>query len=104
MATEGTRSAPRTALVADLGGTNARLDLADLATLQLSNPVSWRRAEFSSLQAVVERYLEGVAGRPTAAAVAVAGPVVGETIRLTNSPWSFKRDDVRSELKLDELL
>ena len=34
MAIAGTRGAPHTALVADIGGTNARLAIADLDTLQ----------------------------------------------------------------------
>lgn len=95
---------PRTALVADIGGTNARLAIADLDTLELSNPVSLRREGFPSLEAVAESYLEGVAERPRAAAIAVAGPVVGDTIRLTNAPWSFRRDELRAALGLDELL
>jgi glucokinase len=98
------RTAPRTALVADIGGTNARLAIADLATLELANPVSLRREGFPSLEAVAESYLKDVAERPRAAAIAVAGPVVGETIKLTNSPWSFRREALRAALGLDQLL
>jgi glucokinase len=107
MVTEAVRTPPhtsRTALVADIGGTNARLAIADLDTLDLVNPVSLRRDGFPSLHAVAESYLEGVAERPRAAAIAVAGPVVGETVRLTNSPWSFRRDELRAALGLSELL
>jgi glucokinase len=104
MATIGTRSPPHTALVADIGGTNARLAIADLRTLRLANPVSLRREAFHSLEAVAEHYLRGVSERPSLAAIAVAAPIVGETIRLTNSPWSFRRDALRAALGLDELL
>jgi glucokinase len=95
---------PRTALVADIGGTNARLAIADLDTLRLANPVSLRREGFPSLEAVAESYLNDAADRPRAAAIAVAGPVAGETVRLTNSPWSFRRDELRTALGLDDLL
>jgi glucokinase len=98
------RAAPRTALVADIGGTNARLAIADLDSLQLSNAVSLRRARFPSLQAVAESYLGGIGARPRRASIAVAGPVVGDTIRLTNSPWSFGRNEMRTALGLDDLL
>jgi glucokinase len=98
------RAAPRTALVADIGGTNARLAIADLATLELANPVSLRREGFRSLEAVAESYLEDIAERPRVAAIAVAAPVVGDTIKLTNSPWSFQRDQLRAALGLDQLL
>jgi glucokinase len=107
MATDALHAAPhkpRTALVADIGGTNARLAVANLDTLELANPVSLRRERFPSLEAVAESYLKGVADRPSAAAFAVAAPVVGETIKLTNSPWSFHREALRTALGLDELL
>jgi glucokinase len=97
-------TAPRKALVADIGGTNARLAIADLDTLELANAVSLRREGFPSLEAVAESYLKGVAERPSAAAFAVAGPVVGEEIKLTNSPWSFRREALRTALGLNECL
>jgi glucokinase len=107
MVTDAGRDPPRmpqTALVADIGGTNARLAIADLATLELANAVSLRRERFPSLQAVAESYLKDVAERPSVAAIAVAGPVAGETVKLTNSPWSFRRDELRGALGLDRLL
>jgi glucokinase len=97
-------TAPGKALVADIGGTNARLAIADLGTLEVAGAVSLRREGFASLEAVAESYLKGVAERPSVAAIAVAGPVAGETIKLTNSPWSFRREALRTALGLDELL
>ncbi|MFZ1101541.1 MAG: hypothetical protein WAN86_01450 [Hyphomicrobiaceae bacterium] len=41
MATNGSRILLRRALVADIGGTNARFAIADLGTLQLSSPASF---------------------------------------------------------------
>lgn len=104
MAIVGTRSAPRTALVADIGGTNARLAIADLDTLRISGAASFRGAEFPSLDAVASAYLGGIAERPTAAAVAVAAPVVGDRVRLTNSPWSFEHEQLRAALGIGRLL
>jgi glucokinase len=104
MVSEPSRPPQRTALVADIGGTNVRFAVADLDTLELANPVSLRREGFPSLEAVAESYLRGVAGRPSAAAIAVAGPVVGETVKLTNAPWSFRRAELKAALGVDELL
>jgi glucokinase len=98
------RSTPHTALVADIGGTNARFAVANLQTLELANAVSLRRENFPSLEAVAESYLRGIPERPGMAAIAVAAPVVGDTIRLTNSPWSFRREKLRAALGLDQLL
>jgi glucokinase len=104
MVSETSRSPPRTALVADIGGTNARFAIADLDTLELAGPVSLRREGFASLDAVAESYLQGVAARPRVAAIAVAAPVVGETVKLTNAPWSFRREELKAALGLDQLL
>jgi glucokinase len=104
MASEGARSAPHKALVADIGGTNARLALADLDSLQLSGAASFRRAEFPSLHAVATTYLAGLADRPKAAALAVAAPVAGDRVQLTNSPWSFSAHELRTALCVDKLL
>ena len=98
------RTEARTALVADIGGTNARLAVADLATLRVSDAASFRCAESPSLQAVVASYLDGRGERPTAAAVAVAAPVVGDTVRLTNSPWSIVHDELRAAIGVETLL
>jgi glucokinase len=104
MAIEAASNSPRMALVADIGGTNARLAMADLDTLRLTAAAGFRGAEFPSLHAVASSYLDGIAERPLAAAVAVAAPVVGERIRLTNSPWSFGREELRAALGVDRLL
>src|SRR5262249_30573888 len=107
MANEALRTSPprpSTALVADIGGTNARLAIADLATLQVSGPASFRCGEFPSLEAVVAEFLKRVPHRPTAAAVAVAAPVVGDTVRLTNSPWSLVHGELRTAIGVDRLL
>jgi glucokinase len=100
----GSPRKPQPVLVADIGGTNARLAVADLATLRVSGAASFRCAEFRSLEAVVASYLNGRAERPTAAAVAVAAPVVGDTVRLTNSPWSLVHDEFRAAIGVETLL
>jgi glucokinase len=95
---------PLTALVADIGGTNARLAMADLATLQVSDAAHFRCADFPSLEAVVAEFLNEVSQRPAAAAVAVAAPVVGDTVRLTNSPWSLVHGELCTAVGVDTLL
>ena len=74
------------AMIADIGGTNARFALTDLssATPQVLDPRSLVAAEFASLQHAAEHYLAEVGAKPQTAAIAVASPVNGEEIRLTN--------------------
>lgn len=98
--------APSPALVADIGGTNARFALADLgATLpRLHHPKSLAAAKFASLQHAAEHYLGQVEQVPRQAAIAVACPVRDDEIRLTNRAWSFSRGELQHSLGVEQLL
>lgn len=100
----GKAELPASVLVADIGGTNARFAVADLATLELSNITQFRCSEHQSLGTAAFSYLRGLQPRPRYAAIAVAAPVVGEEIALTNSSWSFARAEVCDAAGLDGLL
>ncbi|GAB2503970.1 glucokinase [Lysobacter humi (ex Lee et al. 2017)] len=94
------------ALIADIGGTNARFALTDLDAPQptLRDVHSLRCADFASLQHACEHYLQQVGARPRHAAIAVACPVNMDEIRLTNRAWSFSRSELEAALGLDRLL
>ncbi|MEN1941313.1 glucokinase [Luteimonas sp. MJ246] len=93
------------ALIADIGGTNARFALCDPAAPvpQLLHRLRLRNAEFASLQHAAEHYLAQVGARPRRAAIALACPVDGDEMRLTNRAWSFNRHELRESLGLEEL-
>ena len=93
------------ALIADVGGTNARFALTDPVTdaPEIIEPRSLVNAKFASLQHAAEHYLAEVGAQPRSAAIAVASPVHGEEIRLTNRAWSFTRSELRQALNLDHL-
>ncbi len=101
---EVVRDAPLV-LIADIGGTNARFALTDLTTptAQVLEPCSLDASRFASLQHAAEHYLDDLDVRPRHAAIAVASPVSGEEIRLTNRAWSFTRRELRHALGLDGL-
>ena len=94
----------RLALVADIGGTNARFAMADLETLEVGHLAAFQREEHPSLADTAAAYLHGLPVRPRLAALAIAAPVTEATIRFTNSPWSFSRRDLQAQLGLDALL
>lgn len=75
-------------LVADIGGTNTRLALADGQNL-LSNTIKrFKNVDFIQLQDVVNRYLTQLGNvDPKAACFAVAGPVEGDSAKMTNLDW-----------------
>lgn len=93
------------ALIADVGGTNARFALTDPASPrpELLEPRSLRNADFASLQHAAEHYLAEVGATPRRACIALACPVGGDEIRLTNRAWSFSRAELKAALGLEEL-
>jgi glucokinase len=85
---------PELVMVADIGGTNARLALADPATLELSHIHQTLCDRYANLEAALSDYLASLPVKPRRAALAVAAPVSGEQINLTNSRWSFRKSEL----------
>lgn len=96
----------RLALVADIGGTNARFGLTDPSAVvpELLQPRALRNVDFASLQHAAGHYLATVGVRPGRAAIALACPVGGDEVRLTNRAWSFNRSELQAALGLDDLV
>ena len=97
-------------LVADIGGTNARFALAQPGTGSsaedrpvVDRPLILATERFASLQQAARHYLDQVRARPRRAVIAVACPVQGEEIRLTNRAWSFQRAELAQALGVEEL-
>lgn len=91
-------------LIADIGGTNARFAIAaDDGRMEHEHVV--RCADFPSLLAACQSYLAGVGPslKPRRAAFAIASPVVGDRVKMTNHPWSFSISEMRQALGLDSL-
>jgi glucokinase len=94
-------SAPR--LLVDLGGTNVRCALQRAAG-PAEQVVKMKVAEHTGLAAALAAYLDTAEGpRPASAAVAVAAPVTGDKVELTNASWAFSRKGLRDELQLESL-
>jgi glucokinase len=75
----------------DVGGTHARFALAEVAggrVVALGEPCTLKTVQHSSLQTAWEAFRDTL-GRPLppAVCVALAGPVQGEVLQLTNNPW-----------------
>jgi glucokinase len=93
-------------VAADIGGTHARFALARLdaagRVIELGEPLVMRCADHASLQTAWEAFGSHL-GRalPRAAAIAVAGPVVGEELKLTNNPWVIRPALVNEKLGVD---
>lgn len=93
----------KASLVADIGGSNARFAIAKLGSdgrPQISGVQQYNAADFESLTLVAQHYLKTVAAkdRPLRAVMAVASPVTGDTIKITNNPWTFSVDQFGRDL------
>lgn len=85
-------------LLADIGGTNTRVALADGPRLREASIRKFRNRDFAGIGGVLERYMaeEGVSGL-TGACVAAAGPVQDGAVTMTNlfdeagAPWIIDR-------------
>ena len=89
----------------DIGGTNARFALAKVdkgRVVSLEPEVVLKCAEYASLQTAWESFAAGVGEPlPRAAAIAVACPVTGEVLHLTNNPWIIRPGMIAEKLGLD---
>ncbi|WP_028965175.1 glucokinase [Sphingomonas phyllosphaerae] len=78
----------------DIGGTHARFAIAEVEAghvVSLGAPTTLKTAEHASLQTAYEAFRERMGGTlPDAAAIAVASPITGDVIRMTNNPWVIR--------------
>lgn len=94
-------------LIADVGGTYARFAL-EVAPHVFEQVQSLRCADFADFHAAVTGYLNALQGvRPDSvrhAAIAIANPVAGDDVRMTNYHWQFSIEQMRQRLGLDNLV
>lgn len=91
----------------DLGGTHARFAVATLdgrRVAQLGPETVIRAAEHVSLASAWTAFA-AAHGRPLprAAAIAVAAPADGDTIKMTNNPWVIRPAELPERLGIDAL-
>ncbi|MEN9527594.1 MAG: hypothetical protein RLY56_1545 [Pseudomonadota bacterium] len=96
-------------LVGDIGATNARFALYE-GGIDGNGPLHSFRvllaAEYVDFEAAVRSYLGRVGAAPSdliGGGFAVAAPLVGGTVRFTNSPWSFVDRDLQVSLGMRRL-
>jgi glucokinase len=91
----------------DVGGTHARFALATVGgdgTIALGAPVTLKTSDHVSLQTAWEEFERRAAAPvPRAAAIAIAGPVTGEVVRMTNNSWVLHTGALDEQLGLDRV-
>jgi glucokinase len=94
-------------LIADIGGTNARFAL--LGESGWRDETVLACTDYPDLVAATEHYLRSVGAalgsqRPHEAAIAIAGPVTSDIVRMTNHVWEFSAAHTRERLGLRRLI
>jgi glucokinase len=89
-------------LVADIGGSNSRFALADSEGWP-ERIVVIKNKTVADLETAVARYLEEAGVRPRVATFAIAGPIHGDDIALTNCAWHFRRSDFANRFGFSRL-
>ncbi|HBF49710.1 MAG TPA: bifunctional transcriptional regulator/glucokinase, partial [Massilia sp.] len=94
-------------LLADVGGTNARFAL-ETASGRFEAVQVFSGADYATLADAIRAYLaspEAAAiGKVSHAAIAIANPVDGDQVRMTNHHWHFSIEGMRQEVGFDTLL
>jgi glucokinase len=102
MNSEATRDSPY--LLADIGGTNARFAL-DTGDGHVDRIATLACVDYPEFVDAVQAYLAGFVDVPIRhAVVAIANPVSGDTIKMTNHHWEFSIEASRRALGLETLL
>lgn len=91
-------------LIGDIGATNARFALVD-ADGSMSSARLYALNDFPSLADAIDSFLgeETSARRPSQAVLAVASPILGDRVTLTNHAWTFSIEELRAHLRLERL-
>lgn len=92
----------------DIGGTHARFAIATVEAgrvLELRQELTLKSVEHVTLQLAWSAF-ERFVGRPLpkAAGIAVACPVNGELLKLTNNPWIIRPARIPAELGIDRFV
>ncbi len=91
-------------LLADIGATHARFAL-ETAPGVLRQTAVLRCDEFSGIVPLLNAYLHAHGGERIAhAAFAMANPISGDLVRMTNRDWQFSTDEVRRTMGWSTLL
>jgi glucokinase len=89
-------------LIADIGATTSRLAVLG-ANGRPARVLIVSNEAVAGVEAAIARYLEHVGLKPEGAVLAIAGPIDGDTIALTNRPWRFSLATLRARFGFSQV-
>ncbi len=91
------------ALVGDVGGTNTRLALCDINDGSISQIETYSGLDYPSLEAVVQVYLKDQKQKIVDGCIAIACPITGDWVAMTNHTWAFSIVEMKINLGFEHL-
>jgi glucokinase len=93
-----------TYLVADIGGTHARFAMSEHGKPGYNQELKLQCKDYESIQVAIKAYLEQHnLTTPERICIAAAGPVIQETIHLTNNHWVINGPELKSQVGAKEV-
>ncbi|KER03844.1 glucokinase [Photorhabdus temperata] len=90
-------------LVADIGGTNARLALCNLKDGAIDQIKTYSAKQYAGLESIISHYLAEQKVIITYACIAIACPINGDWVEMTNHQWAFSISELKQALGLEKL-
>lgn len=91
-------------LIGDIGGTNARFSLITDAFAEPKEFPIVRTANYPTIDDAIQKVvLDQTSWQPRSAILAIAGPINGDEIPLTNCPWVVRPNNMLANLGFDDV-
>ena len=95
-------------MVVDVGGTNIRFGISETVSAPLSDIQSFECSNFTTIEEAAETYIASVEGvrdvNFDAVSIAVAAPIFGDHINVTNNHWQFIKSELINKIPAKSLL
>jgi glucokinase len=95
---------PLPALIGDIGGTNARFALIDGAGPGMMRFADEHTGNYASIGDAIDLVLGKADRAPRSALLALAGPIAGDAVQLTNSGWNVVPKELIARFGLAEVI
>ena len=95
--------ADATWLIADIGATSTRCALYRVGEKRHAELQIFLNEKSESLKALLQEYISARNDKPSAGALAIAAPISGDDVQMTNRNWHFNRLEMAEALGLDRL-
>ncbi len=91
----------RSWLIADVGATNSRCAMLHAPAFEIAAIRHYRNDDSESLQEILANYLLETDASPTNCVLAIAAPVDGEEVYMSNRDWRFNANEISRRIGVE---